>query len=338
MKIGVIGAGALGASFAALLHRAGHEVEVTARGVQLAAIREHGIQLSGGFGEVTAPVTASETLSERPELLLLCTKAQDAENALIQNNHALDGALDGVPTIVVQNGLDGVATARRVLPASECFGLLVIIAANYTTPGEIRITTAAPSYLGRGSGPADDETLRWQKVLSQVAPVIAQDNFVGAQWTKLIVNMLNGLPAITGLTVQQVVGQRALRLAMTASMREAVRVAIASGVHFGSLQGLSNARLRFFARMPLTLGQLLPLSMKWRMGAVPNLGSTQQSLRRGQLTEIDYLNGAVVRAGAAVGIAAPVNAAITALVHEVEQRGAPFSAAETVQRIRAEQG
>lgn len=333
MRIAVIGAGALGATFAALLNRAGHDVEVTARGAQLKAIREHGIRVSGGFGEVTARVAASASLTERPDLLLLCTKAQDAEAALRQNDEALGGALDGVPVIVVQNGLDGVATAKRVLPNSQCFGLLVIIAANYTTPGEVRITTAAPSYLGRGSGPADSETQRWQAVLAEAVPVIAQDNFVGAQWTKLIVNMLNGLPAITGLTVQEVVEHRELRRLMTASMREAVRVGMARGVRFGALQGLSDARLRFFARMPLALGQLLPLSMKRRMGSVPNLGSTQQSLRRGQLTEIDYLNGAVVREGQAAGIATPVNAAITALVHEVEQRGEPYPPAVALQRV-----
>lgn len=333
MRIAVIGAGALGATFAALLSRAGHDVEVTARGAQLDAIREQGIRVSGGFGEVTARVSASASLTERPELLLLCTKAQDAEAALRQNDEALSGALDGVPVIVVQNGLDGVATAERILPSSECFGLLVIIAANYTTPGEVRITTAAPSYLGRGSGPADAETRKWQAVLTEAAPVIAQDNFVGAQWTKLIVNMLNGLPAVTGLTVQEVVEHRGLRRVMTASMREAVRVGVARGVRFGALQGLSDARLRLFARMPLAVGQLLPLSMKRRMGSVPNLGSTQQSLRRGQLTEIDYLNGAVVREGRATGIATPVNAAITALVHEVEQRGEPYPSSVALQRI-----
>ncbi|AMB58103.1 ketopantoate reductase family protein [Microterricola viridarii] len=334
MRIAVIGAGALGGTFAALLSRAGHEVEVTARGAQLKAIRARGIRLSGGFGESTALVTASETVSARPELLLLCTKAQDAEAALRQNM-GVPGGLDGVPVIVVQNGLDGVAMAERLLPASDCFGLLAIIAANYTTPGEVRITTAAPSYLGRGSGPADAATRHWQGMLSAAVPVIAQDNFVGAQWTKLIVNMLNGLPAITGLTVQQVVAHRGLRLAMTRSMREAVMVGIAKGVRFGALQGLGNARLRFFSQMPIALGQVLPLSMKWRMGNVPNLGSTQQSLRRGQPSEIDFLNGAIVREGAAAGIRTPVNAAITALVHEVEQSGEFLSPERALARIAA---
>ena len=57
------------------------------------------------------------------------------------------------------------------------------------------------------------------------------------------------------------------------------------------------------------------------MGRVPNLGSTQQSVRRGQPTEVDFLNGAVVREASAAGIDAPVNRALIDLVHEVERSG-----------------
>jgi 2-dehydropantoate 2-reductase len=69
------------------------------------------------------------------------------------------------------------------------------------------------------------------------------------------------------------------------------------------------------------------------MGDVPNPGSTLQSIRRGQLTEIDYLNGAVVAEAAAHGLGAPVNAAIVALVHEVEATGQFLSPADVVSRI-----
>lgn len=320
MKIGIIGAGALGGTFAALLSRAGHEVEVTARGDGLAAIREHGIRVSGGYGNVQANVAVAETLSTRPDLVLVCTKAQDAEAAISLNADLVDG----VPVVVVQNGLDGVATAARLLPRSSCMGVLSIIAANYTEPGTVRITTPATSYLGRGDGPADAECTEVARVLSDAVPVVAIDGFRGAQWTKLIVNMLNAVPAIVGESVQDVVDDRRLRRVVAASMRETVRVGIARGIRFGSLQGLGNRRLRLFARVPVTIGQVLPWLMRVRMGDVPNLGSTQQSLRRGQPTEIDFLNGVVVREASVAGLDAPVSRALTALVHEVERRGAPL--------------
>jgi 2-dehydropantoate 2-reductase len=222
---------------------------------------------------------------------------------------------------VVQNGLDGVQTAERFLPHSTCLGLLSIIAANYTEPGVVRVTTTAASYLGRGSGPADEESRRIAAILSGAVPVIAIENFRGAQWTKLVVNMLNAVPAIVGRSVQEVLHDRRLRRVVAASMRETVRVGIARGIRFGSLQGLSNARLRLFARVPLAIGQVLPWMMGVRMGKVPNLGSTQQSVRRGQPTEVDHLNGAVVREAVLAELDAPVNEALTVLVHEVERIG-----------------
>jgi len=251
-------------------------------------------------------------LTLRPELVLLCTKAQDAAPAL--GRHA--ELIDGVPVVVVQNGLDGVQTAERFLPRSTCVGVLSIIAANYTEPGVVRVTTTAA-------------------ILSEAVPVIAIENFRGAQWTKLVVNMLNAVPAIVGLSVQEVLHDRRLRRVVAASMRETVRVGIARGIRFGSLQGLSNARLRLFARVPVAIGQVLPWMMGVRMGSVPNLGSTQQSVRRGQPTEVDHLNGAVVREAILAELDAPVNEALTVLVHEVERIGEFLPAGRVLAEVPA---
>ncbi|TFD58811.1 ketopantoate reductase family protein [Cryobacterium suzukii] len=330
MRIAVIGAGALGSTFACLLAEQGHDLVVTMRGAALPAVLADGIRLAGGYGDLFARPQAVERLVEPCDLALICTKAQDASAAIAENA----AVLDGTPVIVVQNGLDGVTTAEHLLPQSECFGLITIIAAHYEGPGRVRVTTAAPSYLGRRDGPVDAATRRWQGVLDAAVPTRVLDNFIGAQWTKLVVNMLNALPAITGLSVQEVIGRADLRRLMTRSMRETVRVGLASGVRFGTLQGLSHRRLRAFAVAPLWAGQVLPLSMRARMGTVPNQGSTLQSLARGQRTEIDFLNGAVVRAAAEAGVTAPVNALLTELVHEAEQSCRFLTPAEVLARFR----
>ncbi|MRG61429.1 hypothetical protein GE115_16350 [Agromyces sp. CFH 90414] len=185
----------------------------------------------------------------------------------------------------------------------------------------MRITATAASHLGRGAGPADDEARRIAAVLSEAVPVTAIDDFLGAQWTKLVVNMVNAVPAIVGRALGEVVADRGLLAVMTASMRECVRAGIAHDVRFAPLNGLDDAGLRRFARMPLSLGSRLPRSLVRRMGWEHNLGSTQQSIRRGQETEIDFLNGAVVREASAAGLEAPVNRALVDLVHEVERVG-----------------
>jgi len=300
----------VGGAFAARLAGSGHAVAVTARGAHLAAIQQGGIRLRGAWGSVDATVTASAVLAETPEIAIVATKAQDAA-AAIRDNAA---HLQGIPVLVVQNGLEGIATGRRELPISVVSGGLAMFAASYLSPGEITITAPGPTFVG-GDGAA------WiASALPELELQVVRD-FAGAQWSKLVVNQVNALPAITGLSVQQVVATPHLLRMLTASMRETVGIGLASKVRFASLSGLSHGLLRVFAVAPLWIGQALPRLMARRMGDVPNPGSTLQSIKRGQLTEIDYLNGAVVSAAAAIGLEAPVNARLVELVHEVELTG-----------------
>lgn len=328
MRIAVLGAGAMGGVLAALLDRAGHELEVTARGEHLAAIRDHGLLVDGAWGEHRARPLADSRLSRRPELAIIATKAMDAEAAATENA----ALLRGVPVVVVQNGLGGIERIAAALPESPIVGALSMIAASYVAPGHVRVTTGAPTLLGTVRG--DDAAGRAAVVLGQAVPVQTTPDFAGAQWTKLIINQVNALPAITGLSVQEVIDHRGLRRVMTRSMREAARIALAAGVRFAPLNGVTHARLRLLAHAPLAVGErLLPLRLRRYLGEVPNPGSTLQSLRRGQRTEIDHLNGAVVTTARRLGRAAPVNAALTDLVHEVERGGGFLAPAEVLGRM-----
>lgn len=329
MRIAIIGAGAIGGSIAALLDRGGHDVAVTARGAQLEAIRSDGLRLDGAWGEHIARPVVGERLDRRPELAFVCTKAQDAARAIEDNRHYLDGA----SVVVVQNGLAGVETADRLLPDSTCIGGIAVYAARFQEPGRISVTVSANTYLGAGDGPPPALANEAAGILAAVMPAVAVPNFTGCQWTKLIVNQVNAMPAITGLSAQETLGDRRLRRVITASMREAVRVGIAAGVRFGSIQGLSDPTLRMLAGAGLAIGQVVPWAMGRRMGAVPNFGSTLQSIRRGQPTEIDYLNGEIVRQAERIGVGAPINSLLTSLVHEVERTGTYFERPEILRRF-----
>lgn len=329
MRIAVIGAGAIGGTIAALLDRVGHLVEVTARGDHLAAIRADGLRLDGGWGTHTARVAAAERLQAKPELAFVCTKAQDAEQAIRENADLLDG----VTVVVVQNGLAGLRLAIELLPGSDCVGALALYAASFLSPGRVSVTTTANTYLGAGDGEPPQSAVDAARILDAAMPSFAVDNFAGCQWTKLMVNQVNAMPAITGLSAQQTLGDRRLRPIITASLQEAVRVGIARGVRFGRIQGLDDRILRFVASAPRWVAQAVPLLMRRRMGATPNPGSTLQSIRRGQPSEIDFLNGAVVAEAAAAGREAPINAALTALVHEVEATSAFIPPAEVARRV-----
>jgi 2-dehydropantoate 2-reductase len=324
VRVGVLGAGAVGGALAALLDRAGSAVTVTARGAAVQEIADHGIRLEGGWGSHTA-----EILPGPQDLVLVTTKAMDAPAAIAANADACRGGT----VVVVQNGLEGLTRAEALLPSSRVLGGLALFAASLVGPGHVRIT--APGALYVGPATAADPAVT---TLAAALPTTAAQDFPGLQWTKLIVNQVNALPAITGLSVQEVVADGGLRRVLTRSIQEAVRVGRSQGIRFGTMSGLSDPLLRAVAVAPVPVAALLPRLMARRMGSVPNPGSTLQSIRRGQPTEIDYLNGAVVAAAAAGGRKAPVNEALTRMVHEVERGGGFLPPAEVVRRVAATDG
>ncbi|MDP9884671.1 2-dehydropantoate 2-reductase [Sinomonas atrocyanea] len=329
MKIAVIGAGAIGGTLAALLDRAGHSVEVTARGERLAAIRAGGLRLTGRWGEHRAHVAAGERLTAAPDLALLCVKAQDERAALRAN----EAALAGVPLVVVQNGLDGAAGARGV-HTGPAIGAIAFFSADCPVPGEARVLVPGPLYLGSGSAPPSAEADAAARVLSTAIQTRAVANFAGCQWTKLVVNQINAMPAITGLSVQETLAEPGLRRIILASMREALRTGRREGVTFGSLEGMTPLALGILRSAPAPVAGALLRIMGRRLGREPVLGSTLQSVQRGLPTEIDHLNGAIVARARALGADAPVNAAMTALVHEVEIDHRFRTPHEVIRRIR----
>ncbi|SFR97830.1 ketopantoate reductase [Agrococcus baldri] len=310
-RIAVIGAGAIGGTIAARLDAVGHEVTVTARGENLAAIEAHGLRIKGGFGAHTAHVAALETLAERPDAAILAVKATGAVEALSANR----ASLAGVPLLVVQNGLGGERAAARLLGHERVAGGISLMAANSLEPGIVTVTATGDTIVGGTEG------ARFAALLGEALPTSETPSIEGAQWTKLLINMVNAIPAIVGHSVQDVIRDPGLRRVMLASMRETARTGLAAGVAFQPLQGLTPLLVRVVAYAPRRLAQQVPLRIKERLGDVPNLGSTQQSIRRGQLTEVDAINGAVVDAAVRIGLEAPVNAALVELVHEVERTG-----------------
>jgi len=334
VRIAVIGAGAVGGTLAALLARAGNEVTVIARGENLRTIRQEGLRLDGGFGDVVARVASDGHLTAAPELAILATKAQDAQAALAAER----AHLDGVPLLVVQNGLGGLELAARTAPASPLLGGLALFAASFLEAGHVTVTGPNPMIVGAGRG-ADAALLdRIVDVLRGALPIEVTRDIEGAQWTKLLINHVNALPAITGMSVQDVVADPRLRRVMTASMRETVRIARLAGARFAPVQGVSGRVLGLVGTLPLGMAAFFPRLLARRMGGVPNPGSTLQSIRRGQLTEIDHLNGAVVATATRIGRTAPINAALVSMVHEVERTTRFLAPAEVVERVDAALG
>lgn len=333
MRIAVIGAGAVGGLMAALAARAGHEVLVTARGEHAAAIARGGLHVDGGWGEWVAAVELVHSIpdaSESPvDLLMLATKVHDSTQALTPW-----AAHDGTPVLALQNGLGGETAVRNALPTSPIAIGLALFAVTLSAPGRVSVT--GPNGLTLGGDAA--AVLVAEPLMRAVLPadLVVTDEIRGAQWTKLLINQLNALPAITGLSVQQTVAHPGLRAVIARGMLETITVGDASGVHWGCIGPVDAEAVAAIRDGGTAAGEQLAQRLADGMGDTPNPASMLQSIRRGRLTEVDAINGAIVDFGLSAGVPTPVNTALIGLVRAAQRGSLPLTPNEALARIPAE--
>ncbi|UQN15942.1 ketopantoate reductase family protein [Gulosibacter sp. ACHW.36C] len=330
MRVSVIGVGAVGGTLAALLARAGHEVHAVARGSTLAAVREHGIRLRGVHGTFSAPVSASGRVAKDSDVVLLAVRTYQTAAAVEQQTTAIGTT----PLVVAQNGVRGPEEVARLLGRVEgVYGLVSTFPAtnlgdaeiHMTGPGKLTVAAMDPG------GYADARELA--AAFSTALPAAASDNLDGLLWMKLLLNQVNALPAITGLSVQWVSAHPLLAPILAVSLEELLAVADARRIRLSRVAGMhphfANLVRDGFA-LDVVRGKLGRM-----FGTTPNPASTLQSIRRGQPTEIDALNGEVVRSAAEIGLAAPLNERLTRLVHDVSATGRFLPPRELARRVTA---
>ncbi|MFH1928611.1 MAG: 2-dehydropantoate 2-reductase [Chloroflexota bacterium] len=316
MKIAIIGAGAIGSALGALLARSGQDVTLVGRPAHVAAIRQDGLRVDGCLREFTVQVEAAETLDFRPDLALLTVKTQDVTVA-VRDNLAY---LTEVPLLTLQNGVRSDELVASLLPWPQILSAVVRLTATYLNPGRVTLLDQGTLIIGRPFGPRDVQVEEVACVLKGAVTTHVSDNIRGAHWLKLIVNLINALPALTNYTMRQVSADPHLSRLGVGLMREGLRVTDQAGIQLESLPQMPASLIRLIGRLPMGLTARMFAAMARRMESDwPIWGSTLQSIRRGRSTEIDYLNGEVVQLGKQVGVSTPLNAKVVELVHGVER-------------------
>lgn len=325
-RIAIIGAGAIGSALGALLSRAGQDVRLIGSAAQVEAIRREGLHVDGALGAFNVRIDAAETLDFRPELAFLTVKTQDVVAAVRANLAFLGDA----PLVTFQNGVQSDALVASVLPSPNIVSAVVNIHANYLTPGSVTVLYPGPLVIGRPFAPNDAGVAVIASILRTAVPTRLSDNIRGVHWLKLIVNLNNAFPALTNRSFRDIYDDPELRQLAVRVMREGVQVARRAGIRLESLPDTPAALIRLIGWLPLRLAASVAAAKARRMESRwPLLGSTLQSLRRKRPTEIDYLNGEIVRLGRELGVATPLNATLVGMVHQVE-RGQPFLALDAL--------
>lgn len=304
MKIAVLGAGALGSAIGGTLSRAGHVVTLINRNRDhVVAINTDGLRMRSAEGEVTVQAHAAvDAKGLGPQdLVIVLVKS-------FQTREAIRGAMTlvGPETVVMslQNGLGHEEVLAELVGRERLLAGKTYVGGVLLGPGQVLVGVAGKETLiGELDGRLSPRALAIGEAFNAAGLVTTvSDNILGLIWDKLLVNVATGaVAAITRLTYGPLYEVHEIEETAIAAVREAMQVARACGIPLTTTEARS-------AWIRASTG--LPADFKTSM---------LQSLEKGSVTEIDFINGAVVRWGERHRIPTPVNRTLTACIKGIER-------------------
>jgi 2-dehydropantoate 2-reductase len=320
MRIGIMGAGAIGSVVGGLLSKAGRDVTLIDQWpAHIDAIKQHGLRLSGTCGEhVTHPkaihLYEAQGIQEPFDAVFLAVKGYDTEWATLFCTRFLKPETGVI--VDFQNGINDERVAA-LAGRHRTLGCVITISAGLYEPGHAIRTDTTP--VGFKVGELDgQETPRAQQLadaLNAVAASRTTSNLFGERWSKLAVNcMANPLAGLSGYGSAEIRTEALPRRIAIHTAAEVIRVGGAAGYTVEPIWGIEAQRIVAAAEG----NGLEAVETELAAGATQLAGgrpSLLQDVMRGRRTEIDELNGFVVAEGRRLGVPTPFNEAIVTEVH-----------------------
>ena len=303
MKIAVIGCGAMGSIYAAKLAAAGNDViAIDSDEASMAQVAQHGLRVTGPGSDRVVPLRASTVApAETMDLIVLAVKAADVIPGAQQ---ALPMLGDSTAVLTIQNGLGSAETVAGIVGDERlAVGIASGFGASRVAPGHVHHNAMRAMRFGAYSAlpHATVESIAhaWTAAGFDAAAVT---DIAAMQWEKLMCNVAYSAPcALTHMTVGQVMDDPEMVRSARRPRRRHSTSPARRGSRSPSTDPVTHVR-EFGARMP---------------DAKPSALLDHEARR---VSEIDVINGAVPRQGARVGVDAPVNATLTAIVKSVERQ------------------
>ena len=299
-RVAVVGAGAVGCYYGGMLARAGAPVTLIGRAQHVESIVEAGLFLDGIRVQERIRVAASTSIEalRGAQLVLVCVKTTDTEEAAKQIARLVREA----QIVSLQNGVDN-AERMRAAAGLDVFAAAVYVAAEMAGPGHVRHSSRGDLVIGATREGVPTGTLTELAAVFNRADIPCQvtEDIRATLWKKLVLNCTyNAISALARARYGRIVRDPEMRALLVRVAEETVTVARAAGVQLDVAEQVAAG---------LKLGEIMPEA----------LSSTAQDIARGKHTEIDSLNGYVVRLGEQLGVAAPINYTLYKLVKLLEE-------------------
>lgn len=299
MKIAVLGAGAMGSLYGAKLSANGknevHLIDVWKEHID--AVNSNGLQMEEGDDVLLYENLKGHTSSEETgvcDLVLVFVKSTVTRTA-VESNAAVFGP--NTVALTLQNGLGNIEQISSVIGAERVIAGTTAHGATMLSPGKIRHAGKGKTIIGELGGHESDRIRKMAAVLEDAGmETVISGNVLGRVWDKLLVNVgINALTGITKLYNGQLLDYPEIEELLEKAVSEGVAVARAKGIRLGFDDPVAHTKDLCRA-------------------TAANKSSMLQDILNGRQTEIEMMNGAIVREGKALGIETPVNLALTNLI------------------------
>ncbi len=302
MKIVIVGPGAIGCLFAALLNRSksDHEVWILDKEPQRAnRLNSSGIKVEGISNfRVKIKTTSSARDIGKVDLIIIAVKSYDTESAVKSISPLLT---DETKVLTIQNGVGNLEIIKEVIGEDRALGGVTSHGATKVLEGCIMHAGSGDTIIGRLNGKIFGDLRSVANIFNQAEIKTKMSKDIKAvMWSKLVINVgINALAAITRLQNGQLIKSNEAKEILRQSVSEAVRVT-------------KRKRIKLLYDDPLQKVESVCAATSL------NICSMLQDIVRNRPTEIDSINGAISRHGRSLGVKTPVNDILSAIIKTIE--------------------
>ena len=323
-RIAVLGAGSVGCFIGGCWQEAGLPVTFIGRPKIARDIHDHGLTLTDytgwerkigdiDFACVPAPLAEAG-------IILLTVKSGATEEAA---REIADNGRDGALVISFQNGISNVDVLRARL--GERFRIvrgMVVYNVAYLGRGHFHKGVAGELWAERR--PETEELA--EQVGAGAGSLKLSEEMLGLAWGKLLINLNNAINALSGVTLVEELTQRDYRRVLAAAQREGLRLLKRAGIRPAKVGAVGPKLLPLIVGSPDWLFRNLFMKA-WKIDSKAR-SSMSDDLAAGRTTEVEFLNGELVRLAERLGLSAPINRKIVDLVHQAEGGAGPLGPVE----------
>lgn len=319
MRAAIYGAGSLGTILGAFITKNGGQIELINRNkAHVAALQAKGATVTGTMN-FNQPVKAylPEEMSGKYDIIFLMTKQlENREVAQMLKGFLADDGL----VVSLQNDIPEILLGE-ILGEEHVLGCTVAWGATMKEPGVCELTSAPDSLtfsMGGLTKKANKHFNDVKALLEMMGPVEVDENFIGARWSKLLINSaFSGMSAVLGCTFGEAAADKRSRKIVQALIKECIDVCHKGGVKIEPIQGKDVVKLLNYNNPIKKFISFMIIPIAIRKHALLK-ASMLQDIEKGKKCEVDAINGVICAYGRKLGFPTPMNDKVVEVIHRIE--------------------